>query len=119
MKSNREIRGYKVKSLPPQRESAWSRRHHLLQSHSELLDTRGTLALTGMRCLRWRWEWAGVTWGDLEEQGCVLSLRTSLMLPTAAPQVHTQTLQSFEVSFASLLFPVTQDFDFVNNKKAR
>lgn len=47
-KRNREIRGYKVKSLPPQRESAWSRRHHLLQSHSELLDARGTLALTGM-----------------------------------------------------------------------
>lgn len=48
MKSNREIRGYKVKSLPPQRESAWSRRHHLLQSHSELLDPRGALALTGI-----------------------------------------------------------------------
>lgn len=67
-----EIRGYKVKSLPPQCESAWARRHNLLQIHSELQNTGGALALcvsaSQARCLR-REEWTeGVTRGDPEKK---------------------------------------------------
>ncbi len=94
---------YRVSVPIPSQESASSAWVSLVQTSPS--PPEPFRAPGHQRDLHWRREWARVTWGVLEEQGCVLSLRASLMLPTAAPQYTHKHFKMLRFSMPLCCFP--------------